>query len=176
MNYAQNLMGYICVYMYICICIRSCISLSTYIYIYIYIYLYNRGPISRVQGSKARSPQIVHGEKNDFRGVPVSEVSFHRLEASPFVVGRSVLIVFEWLWGPLGLSKTWIPLSTSVKNQVFGVFASKTPLGRAFDAFWSGWMRLQSLSRRPFGGPLATLTGVPVRQIRFFRASGRVGL
>ena len=119
--------------------------------IYLYISIYNQGPFSRVQGSKARSPQIVPGEKNDFCGVPVSEVSFHRLEASPFVVGRSVLIVFEWLWGPLGPSKTWIPLSTSVKNQVFGVFASKTPLGRAFDAFWSGWRREREVFGTLFG-------------------------
>ena len=107
--------------------------------------------------------------------MPVSEVSFHRLDDSPIDVQRSVLIVFGWLWGPLGASKTWIPFSTSVKNQVFRVFASKTPLGRTFEAFWSGWRRLQRLSRRPLGGSLATLTGVPVSKIRFVRASGGVG-
>ena len=50
------------------------------VYIYIYISIYNCGPISGVQGSKARSPQIVPGDKTAFCGVPVSEVSFARLQ------------------------------------------------------------------------------------------------
>ena len=33
---------------------------------YIYISIYNWGPISRVQGPKAGSPQIVPGDKSDF--------------------------------------------------------------------------------------------------------------
>ena len=36
------------------------------VYIYIYIYIYIWGPISRVQGSNAGSPQMVAGAKNDF--------------------------------------------------------------------------------------------------------------
>ena len=84
-------------------------------------------------------------------------------------------MAFGWLKGFLGCSKTWIPFSTSVKNQVFKVFGSKTPLGRTFEAFWSGWRRIRSLSQRSFRGPLATLTGVPVSKICFFRDLGRVG-
>ena len=84
------------------------------------------------------------------------------------------MTVFGWLQGALGLSKTWIPYNTSIKNRVFKVSTCKTPLGRILEAFWSTWECPQSLSRRPFGGPLANLTGVRCSKIQFFVATGGV--
>ena len=126
------------------------------------------GPISWVLASKAGSPQIVTGEKNDFGYVPVSEASFYGLEDAWVDVQRPPCDVLGWFSGPLAPPKTCIPYSTSIKNQDFKDFASKTPLGKTFEASWSSWKRLGSLSRSPLGAPLATLTGGPVRQIRFF--------
>ena len=78
------------------------------------------------------------------------------------------MIVLRWLKAPLGPSKTCILLSTSIKNQVFQVSASKTPLGTAFRVSESAWKRFRELRRTHFGGPVAILMGVPVSQIRFF--------
>ena len=71
-------------------------------------------------------------------------------------VQRQPSIVFGWLWGPLGLPKTWIPLGTSMKNPDFEVPACKTRLGRTSEA--SSWSTCSSW--RPFDGSLANLTGV----------------
>ena len=63
------------------------------------------GPISRVLASKAGSPQIVTGEKNDFGSVPVSEVSFHSLEDAWVDVQRPPCDVLGWFSGPLAPPK-----------------------------------------------------------------------
>ena len=86
------------------------------------------------------------------------------------------MLVLGWLKASFGHPKTWIPFNTSVKNQAFKVFASKTPLGRTFETFWSGWSRLGKPFRKAFGGALGTLTGVPVSKIRLVRASGDVAV
>ena len=138
--------------------------------------MYNCGPLSRVQASKAGSPRRASGAKNDFWGVPVSEVSAHRPEDSPDGVQRQFLLVLGCLKASFGHPKTWIPFNTSVKNQAFKVFSSKTPLGRTFATFWSGWSCLWRAFRKPFGGPLATLMGDPVSKIRLVRASGGVAV
>ena len=86
----------------------------------------------------------------------------------------SFLTVLRWLKAPLGPSKTWILLSTSIKNQVFQVSASKTPLGTTLEVSESTWKCFRGLRRTHFWGPLATLMGVPVSQIRFFPDLGGV--
>ena len=147
-----------------------------YVRIYIYIYIYNCGPIFTVQGSKVRSPQIVPGEKNGFGSVPVSEVSFFCLRDAQIEVWRPSREVLGWFSGAPRPLKTWIPCSTSVKNQDFKVFACKTILEGTFEASWSSWKRLWSLLGSYFGALLATLTGVPVSNIWFFCAPGDVGV
>ena len=84
------------------------------------------------------------------------------------------MIVFGWRKAPLVPSKTWILLSTSIKNQVFQVSASKTPLGTTLEVSESTWKRFRWLRRVHFGGPLATLMGGPVSQIRVFPDLGGV--
>ena len=123
-------------------------------------------PISRVQGSKPGSPRRVPDAKNDFLGVPVSEVSFHRLEYFPVDVQTPYFILFGLLWGLLGPQKTWIPYSKSVTNQVFKVSVSKTPLGSVFIAFWGSWRRLRSFFRLPLGALLSMLMGGRSQKMR----------
>ena len=84
------------------------------------------------------------------------------------------MIIFGWRKVPLVPSKTWILLSTSIKNQVFQVSASKTPLGTTLEVSESTWKRFRGLRRAHFGDPLATLMGGPVSQIRFFPDLGGV--
>ena len=81
------------------------------------------------------------------------------------------MIVFGCLKSALGLSKPWIPYSTSIKIQVFKVSTCKTPLGRLLEAVWSTWERPRSLSWGPLGGPLPNLTGVRASKIQFFVVS-----
>jgi len=97
----------------------------------------------------------------------------HCLEDALVDVQRRFLVLLGCLKRVLGPSKTWIPYS--IKNQDFKVPDCKTPLGRTLEAFWRTWERPRSLSWRPFGGPLANLTGVPASKIQFFRDSGGVG-
>ena len=82
--------------------------------------------------------------------------------------------VFGRLKGVRGGSKTWIPFSTSIKNRGFKVSTWKTPLGRALEALWISWECPRSLSSRPFGGPMANLTGGRAGEIHFFSATAGV--
>ena len=66
-----------------------------------------------------------------------------------------------------GLPKTFIPYSTSLKNNDFKVSYFADHLGGAFGAFWSGWRRLGDLLWKPFVSPLSTLIGVHSQKIRF---------
>ena len=75
------------------------------------------------------------GVKNDFRGVPVSDSSFKCFQASLERVQRTFSEVLGCVCEVLGLPKTWIPYSTSLKNRVYKVFASNTPLGGVLEAF-----------------------------------------
>ena len=76
-----------------------------YIYTYIYIYIYIWGPISPVQGSKAGTPQIGPGDKNDFLRVPVSELFFNGLQEFPETLQRRFLACFSGSWDLLRTSK-----------------------------------------------------------------------
>ena len=53
------------------------------------------------------------------------------------------MIVFGCLKNALGLSKTWIPYSTSIKNRGFKVLAAKTTLGGTLEALWK-WLEPSS--------------------------------
>ena len=139
-----------------------------YTYTHIYRDVYNCGPISNVQGSKARSPRGVTSAKNDFWGIPVLEVSFFGLEDGLVGAQRRRLLVFGFLKRVLGASKTVIPYSTSTKNHVLCVFASKTPLQSTLEASWSAWGCSRSLPGRSFGVPLANLTGGWSAKFGFF--------
>ena len=90
------------------------------------------------------SPRVCSAD-NDVLGVLVSETCFHCLEDSPESVQRTFLMVFGWLWDLLGSAKTWIPVDTSDKNQLFKLFVSKTPLGSIFKAFWKFAIRFKQI-------------------------------
>ena len=98
----------------------------------------------------------------------------HCLQDALVDVQRPLLAVFGWLKGARGTSKTWIPYSTSIKNRGFKVSTWKTPLGRALEALWISWECPRSLSSRPFGGPMANLTGGRAGEIHFFSATAGV--
>ena len=83
---------------------------------------------------KTEIPGGAFSAKDDFLSVPVSGVCFHPLEDSPVDVQRPFLKVLGWLQELLDPPKTWIPFSTSVKNEDFQVFASETPVGGTFGA------------------------------------------
>ena len=125
-------------------------------------------------GSRARKlapPRRFQATKTIFEVLQSQRYIFLASKTPLVDVQRLFLVIFGCVKGFLGLSKTWIPYSTSIKNQVFKISTCKTPLGRLLEAFWSLWERPLSLSWKPLGGPLANLTGGPVNKIQFFPVS-----
>ena len=67
--------------------------------------------------------------------------------------------VFGRLKGVRGGSKTWIPFSTSPKNQGFKVFHFQDIPRGVFEAIWPAGKCLGRALGEAFGCPLAILTG-----------------
>ena len=87
---------------------------------------------------------------------------------TPWVdVQRLFWIVFGSLKRVLGPSKTWILYSTSIKNQLFHVLASKTPFEGTFEALWESLRLFPEPFSGVFLGSLGHFDGGTCQQLSF---------
>ena len=93
---------------------------------------------------------------------------------TPWVdVQRLFWIVFGSLKGVLGPSKTWIPYSTSIKNQLFHVLVSKTPFEGTFEALWESLRLFPEPFSEVFLGSLGNFDGGACQELSCFLCHGR---